>query len=138
MNKYKQMLIDFMEEKLKQLRTCDIYKKLENQEITYFNEQDKKAILEWSEKDALHIWNALEYWILKEKSDGLGASVCPFCIKYLGNCQYCGYAQSHGICHLDTSNYKKIVRAIGLKKIFNLFSNEWYKQIIEKIKNKYI
>jgi len=132
-------IVMFMEEKSNLIKSY-------NKELDYFNDGDKKEILEWSKDDANKIWKRLKK---NENKIGLNSINHPFCLYnpyYYGNsdvifgmdCDVCGYKKRHKKCSETNSITYKIVSFFYTHKIDmdNIFSKKFYNELIKRIEEE--
>jgi len=113
---YRKALVCFMEEKAKEIsRRTGLHEEL------YFDEEDKKDIIQWEPALAQKVWE----WIgdALRRGDYNAAVLCPFCQAYL--CENCPYAKNHGRCSSDESDFKKIVTALRVPPQNIFTTEEW-------------
>lgn len=97
----------------------------------YFNEEDKKDLESWSNKQCEEVLKSIRESI--NKGCVYVIDYCPWCIINFSNCDTCSYGKNHGICNVDEDNdYDKICDElseeimelyIGRDSVFNLIKN---------------
>ena len=134
---YRDILIDFMYSKANRLKEYGVDPNL------YFNEIDAKTIKKWSNEDAKKVWEKIYQKIFEnEQTRGLRGHTCPFCIYYISikeneGCVFCKYKDNHkNVCGKHKSDYSKIIKVVG-SELKNLFSNQWYRDVVNEISAKY-
>ena len=118
---YRKALVCFMEEKAK-----EISRRTRLQEELYFNEADKKVLLQWDPGRAKQVWE----WIgdTLYRRDYNAATLCPFCQMYM--CSECPYAEHHVRCSSSESDFSRVVRALG-REFVNIFTAEEWIAVFE-------
>jgi len=124
-------LIRFMEEKAKKVQELTGLPK-----ETYFNKQDAKHIMEWSDDVCEEIWTHIRRAIFIFEVCNLGTYICPFCYKANDDCLECEYAKTHMECWEENSDYKKIMKLLETERKTKSISNEFYKKIFNQIEKE--
>jgi hypothetical protein len=106
---------------------------------SYFNDGDKAEILlEWSEESADKVWKQLKN-NLPIKS--LHIDSCPFCLYNKTDCSNCGYSKRHGKCSTNNlmNDFGKIIVLFSSAfELYEIFSEQFYNDLIKKIEDKSI
>jgi len=141
----KQKLIEFMKQKAQIL-----YENNYDPDKEYFTEQDRRAILDWDNRECDVIWNLLSEKINEHEVEGHSIKSCIFCIKYdigvvpwkIQACNFCEYGKHHYICNKLNSTYQEIMKKeyylteINEGRPFSeILSNKVYIEIINKLEN---
>lgn len=97
----------------------------------YFNEEDKKDLESWSNKQCKKVLDSMKESINEHFT--FIVDYCPWCIRNSINCENCTYQKRHGVCDGDEDNdYSKICENIsveimelyiGKDSVFNLVKN---------------
>lgn len=118
---YSEALIEWMKWKAEKIDTP-----------SYFKKEDEEAIHEWMESTCRSI--LIQMKNCDSYDDG---AYCPFCLKDTERCLGCEYAKTHARCSYVRSDYKTIIRALGMeitKKIGEPAINAKLKQLLEAVK----
>jgi hypothetical protein len=136
MDKQRQIAIKriqmFMQAKEKRLRTLNGYKK-----GLYYDKYVKDAINSFI--DPVQIWALLQHNTYHFMVQGLSTKMCPFCLEQRvldKKCLSCNYQKIKGFCYDDESEFQQIYNYTTPTYLHCLLSNNWYKNLIEKIEVK--
>jgi len=98
---------------------------------SYFTEEDKKAIENWSDEDVIIVYSKiikeLLIWESDEGNDVFSYAYCPFC-RYIdikdSDCYGCSYGKNHGICDDDKSDWQLFIKPLKIDYYRN-YIKEW-------------
>ena len=112
---YKEKLIKFVEAK-----NQFIISKIG---LPYADKKDFKDIRKWKEEDCKYIYKDIKHIINNGVAVSFTIGTCPWCLKYIMNCDKCGYGKRHGKCldkyslfntyesiRITNKDYKKMIK----------------------------
>ena len=131
---YREMLVGFMAYKQGAIESLGI------DSPRHFTNEEAQAIFDWDEEVAKTIFERIEKAIHEGEYD-LTEYVNPFCLYVMDDndredCDACEYAQRHGICREDGSDYPRILELMWSTgwESDAVFTNELYREILKKIR----
>ena len=108
----------------------------------YYGPEDAEEIDRWDDYEADAIWYRIHREIVEYSGGGLTAATCPWCQGF--SCSGCGYGKRHLECALEGSDLWHITSELRRKWPFDIdkfwhrvcFSNEWYREVVERIEGE--
>lgn len=107
----------------------------------YMKPEIEEAMRKWDEKECVDIFSKIEFAIFSFDCSGLGAVICPFCIKHsvsgsdiFPKCSICAYEKINGECSEKNSVFRKYFNYI--LQIEKILTNKVYRQILEEIEDE--